>query len=90
MSKTAGPLMKIAVQLAKVVLASLRMTVDVSAIDVGIQNKIHGSGKTALIILNEEKNDIMKIVQALENSNILFKGITKTIENEASEQKSDF
>ena len=32
-------------------------------------------------------NDIMKIVQALENSNILLKGITKTIENETKEQK---
>ena len=28
-------------------------------------------------------NDMMKIVQALENSNILLKGITKTIKNEA-------
>ena len=32
-------------------------------------------------------NDIIKIVQALEDSNILRKGITKTIKNEAKEQK---
>ena len=32
----------------------------------------HGSGTTTLIISNEEMNDIMKIVQALEDSNILF------------------
>ena len=32
-------------------------------------------------------NDIMKIVQALEDSNILLKGVTKTIENETKEQK---
>ena len=32
-------------------------------------------------------NDIMKIVQALEDSNILLKGITKIIENETKEQK---
>ena len=31
-------------------------------------------------------NDIMKIVQALEDSNILFKGVTKTIKNETKEQ----
>ena len=31
-------------------------------------------------------NDIMKIIQALENSNILRKGVIKTI-NEAKEQK---
>ena len=35
-------------------------------------------------------NDIMKIVQALEDSNILLKGITKTIKNEAKEQKRGF
>ena len=35
-------------------------------------------------------NDIMKIVQALEDSNILLKGITKTIENETKEQQGGF
>ena len=35
-------------------------------------------------------NDIMKIVQALEDSNILLKGVTKTIENETKEQKGRF
>ena len=35
-------------------------------------------------------NDIMKIVQALEDSNILLKGVTKTIENETKEQKGWF
>ena len=40
-----------------------------------------------VLVSNEEMNDIMKIVQALENSNILLKGITKIIENETKEQK---
>ena len=35
-------------------------------------------------------NDIMKIVQALENSNILLKGVTKAIQNEVKEQKGGF
>ena len=35
-------------------------------------------------------NDIMKIVQTLENSNILLKGVTKTIKNETKEQKGGF
>ena len=52
--------------------------------------KIHGSGTTTLIISNEEMNDIMKIVQALEDSNILLKGVTKTIKNETKEQKGRF
>ena len=35
-------------------------------------------------------NDIMKIVQALEDSNIFLKGVTKTIETETKEQKGGF
>ena len=44
LSKLAGPLMKAAISLAKNVLASLRITAAASAIDAGIQKKIHGSG----------------------------------------------
>ena len=35
-------------------------------------------------------NDIMKIVQAHEDSNILLKGITQTTKNETKEQKGWF
>ena len=35
-------------------------------------------------------NDIMKIVQALEDANILLKGVTKTTKNETKEQKGGF
>ena len=35
-------------------------------------------------------NYIMKIVQALENSNILLKGVNKTIKNERKKQKGGF
>ena len=52
--------------------------------------KIHGSGATTLIISNKEMNEIMKIVQALENCNILLKGVTKTTKNEIKEQKGGF
>ena len=52
--------------------------------------KIHSSGKTTLIISKEEINDIIKIVQALEDSNILLKGVTKTIKNETKEKKRGF
>ena len=54
------------------------------------QKKIHGSGTTILIISNEDMNDIMKIVQALEDSSILLKEINKTIENETKEQNGGF
>ena len=35
-------------------------------------------------------NDIMKIAQALEDSNILLTGVTITIKNETKKQKEDF
>ena len=90
LSKLAGPLMKVAKPLAENVLALLGITATASAIDAGIQKKIHGSGTTTLIISNEEMNGIMKIIQALEDSNILVKGVTKTIKNETKEQKGGF
>ena len=54
------------------------------------KKKVHGSGTTTLIISNEEMNDITKIVQALEDSNIFLKGVTKTIKNETKVQKGGF
>ena len=89
LSKLAGPLMKIAMLLAKNVLAPLGLTAAMSAIDGSIQKKIHGSG-IKLVIEEEAMNDIMKIIEALENSGILLKGVTKTIENETKKQKGGF
>ena len=76
--------------MAKNILAPLGITAAASVIDAGMQTKIHASGTTTLIISNKEMNDIMKIVQALEDSNILLKGVTKTIKNETKEQKGGF
>ena len=77
LSKLVGPLMKVAVPLAKNILAPLGITAAASAIDAGIQKKIHGSGTTTLIISNKKVNDIIKIVQGLEDSNIFLKGVLK-------------
>ena len=77
LSKLAGLLMKVAVPLAKNILALLGITAAASAIDAEIQKKVHGSGTTTLIILNKEMNGILKIVHALEDSNILLKEVTK-------------
>ena len=90
LSKLAGPLIKVAVSLAKNILAPLGITTAASAIDAGIWKKIHGSGTTTLIISNEEMNEITKIVQALEDFNILLKGVAKTIKKETKEQKRGF
>ena len=93
-----GLLLKIGLQLIKnvikplwkIILIPLGLTAAVSAADAGIHKKILGSGTTTLINSNEEMNDIMKIVQALEDSNILLKGVTKTIKNKTKEQKGGF
>ena len=90
LSKLAGLLMNVSVPFAKIVLAPLGITAAASAIDAGIQKKIHGSGTTTLIISNEEMNDITKVVQALEDSNILLKGVTKTIKDKTKVQKGGF
>ena len=82
--------MKVGVPLAKNILAPLGITATASAIDAGIQKKIHSSGTTILIISNKEMNDITKIVQALEDFNILLKRVTKGIKNETKEQKGGF
>ena len=84
--------MKVAIPLAKDVLAPLGITAAASATDTGIQKKIHSPESITLTISNEEMNNIMKIIQALEDSNILLKGVTNTIKNETKEQnkKEDF
>ena len=82
--------MKVAVPLAKNILVPLGITAAASAIDAWIQKKTHGSGTPTLIISNEEIIDVLKIVQALEDSNILLKGVTKTIKNDKKEQKGGF
>ena len=81
--------MKVAMSLAKNILAPLGLTAAMSAIYGSIQRKIHGSG-VKIIIEQEDMNDIMKIIEALENSGILLKRVSKTIENETKEQRGGF
>ena len=88
-SQIAGPLMKVATPLAKNVLAPLGLTAAMSAIDGGIQKAMRGDG-IKLMIEDEDMNDIMKIIKALEKSGILLSGVGKTIENEVKEQKGGF
>ena len=89
--KTGLPLMKnVLKQLPKSVLIPLRLTAAAAATDAAIQKKVSGTGcpsdlasrMTALITLNKEMNDIMKIVKSLEESGLLIKGISETTKNE--------
>ena len=86
---TGLPLMKSVIKpLAKSVLVPLGLTAAASAADAGIQKKILGSGhnNTTLIISNDEMGNILKIVKSLEDSGVLLKDVSETIQNEAKEQ----
>ena len=90
--ETGLPLIKNVIQpLAKSALIPLGLTAAASATDSGIHKKILGSGNmTTLIISNDEINDIIKIVKSLEDSGLLLKGVTQTVQNEVKEQKGGF
>ena len=83
--KTRLPLMKNVIKpLAKSVLVTLGLTTAASAADAGIHKKILGSGHNnnmTLIISNDEMEDILKIVRSLEDSEVLLKGVSETIQN---------
>ena len=81
---------KVLTPLTKNVLLPFGLSVGMSAADAAIQNKIYVSGSTALIISNEEIEDIMKIVKSLEQSGLLVKGISETIKNKKKNKKEDF
>ena len=91
--KTGLPLIKNVIEpLAKSVLIPLGLTAVASAADAGIYKRILGSGhnNTALIISNDEIEDIIKIVKSLEGSGLLLKGVTETVQNEVKAQKRGF
>ena len=89
--KTGLSLMKNLIKpFAKTVSIPLGLTAAASAADSRIHKKILESGNITLIISNDEMKDIIEIVQSLEDSGLLFKGINKTTENEAKEQKGRF
>ena len=91
--RTGLPLMKSVIKpLTKIVLVPLGLTAAASAADAGIHKKILGSGhnNTTLIISNDEMDDFLKKVKSLEDSGVLLKGVSETIQYEAKEQKRGF
>ena len=57
----------------------------------GYIKKILGSGNnTALIVSNKDIDDLIKIAKSLEDSGLLLKGITESVQNEIKEQKGGF
>ena len=95
LGKLVGPLLKTGLPLIKNVIKPLSKTIPLgltaapSGADAGIHKKILGSGTTALIISNDEMED-MKIVKSRKDSGLLLKGVSETIQNEVKEQKGGF
>ena len=90
LTKLTDPLMRVAIPLGKNVVAPLRITAAASWLMLKFKRELWFCDKKILIISNKEMNDIKKIIQPLEDSNILLKGVTKTIKNETKELKGGF
>ena len=71
--------MKQALSLAKNILAPLGLSAAMSATDAAIQKKIYGSGTKTVEFSNKDLDDMTKIVKALEDSDVLMKGVTKKL-----------
>ena len=86
--------------LAKSALIPLGLTAAASAAVAGIHKKVLGSVRrhssssashnTTLIISNKDIQDLIKIVKSLEDSQLLLKGVTESVQNEVKEQKGGF
>ena len=86
--KTGSPLIEnVITPLAKSVLIPLGLTVEASAGDAGIHQKILGSGNTTLVISNKDMEDLINIVKSLEDSGLLLKGATETVQNEVKAKR---
>ena len=89
--ETGLPLIKnVITLLAKSVLIPLGLTASASAADAEIHKKIVESGHTTVIISNKDMGDLIKIVKSLEDSGLLLKGVTESVQNEVKEQKGGF
>ena len=86
--KTGLPLMKsVITPLVKSVLVPLGLTAAASAADAGMHKKILGWGNNlTLIISNKDMDDLIKIVKSLEDSGLLLKGITESVQNEIKQK----
>ena len=97
----ADPLLKIGLSLikgvinplAKSALIPLGLTAAASAAVAG-SGRRHSSSSashnTTLIISNKDIEDLIKIVKSLEDSQLLLKGVTESVQNEVKEQKGGF
>ena len=79
-------LIKPAISLGKNMLAPLGLSAAMSVTDAAIQKKMYGSGTKTVRFSNKDLNDMTKIVKALEDSDVLMKGVTKTLKNDIKKE----
>ena len=75
-------LIKPAILLGKNILAPLGLSAAMSATDAAIQRKMYGGATKTAKFSNEDIKDLTKIVKALEDSNVLMKGVTETLKSD--------
>ena len=75
-------LIKPAISLGKNILAPLGLSAAMSATDAAIQKNVHGYGTKTVKFSNKDLDDMTKIVKALEDSDVLMKGVTYTLKND--------
>ena len=98
LGKVAVLLMKFGVLLTKNALAPLATMASAPTIDDAIQSKMRGSGarvvrtgkEITLFILDEDIDDITRIIKLLENSDVLINKVNKTVKHEIKKQEGGF
>ena len=79
-------LIKPAISLGKNILVPLGLSAAMSATDAAIQKKLHGYGTKTVKFSNKYLDDVTKIVKALEDSDVLMKGITEALKNDIKKE----
>ena len=98
LARLLGPLLKnglslignVRKSLVQSVVVPLELKTEDSAADAVSKKNIFGSGATIFKFSNEALTDIIKIVKSLEESGLLMKGVSKTIEKEVKEKNRGF
>ena len=77
---------KPAISFGKNILAPLGLSAAMSATDAAIQKKMYENGTKTVKFSNKDLDDMAKIVKALEDSDVLMKGVTKTLKNDIKKE----
>ena len=70
--------------------ASNLVSNEINRFEIKISGKGAVRGLAPLVVSNKDKNDIIKIIKSLEDSNALIDGVTETIKHKLKSNKVDF